>query len=180
MSWGPLKGGWGVTHPPLPMHLWGRGGWALVVIPPNGALGQHDTSRSVYVPVACPARTASGLCTWVRAMFTYHHIAKFVAPKIEALREAEGKLRVANAKLQSKEVELAKVEKDSAECQARLDAAKKKKQDLQDDAERTKKRMEAANGLIDALSGERDRWTVCRLRRRCARDRDGGATGDAG
>lgn len=64
-------------------------------------------------------------------MYTYHHIARFVAPKIEALREAEGKLRVANAKLHSKEEELAKVEADLQECQGRLNAAKKKKQDLQ-------------------------------------------------
>jgi len=102
----------------------------------------------------------AGLCTWVRAMHTYYHIARFVAPKIEALREAEGKLRVANGKLAEKEKELAKVEADLAECQARLDDAKRTKQDLQDDADRCKKRMDAANGLIEALSGERDRWTM--------------------
>ena len=73
----------------------------------------------------------AGLCTWVRAMHTYYHIARFVAPKIEALREAEGKLRIANAKLGEKEKELAKVEADLAECQGRLDAAKKTKQELQ-------------------------------------------------
>eukprot|EP01012_Entosiphon_sulcatum_P023110 TRINITY_DN280_c0_g1_i1.p1 TRINITY_DN280_c0_g1~~TRINITY_DN280_c0_g1_i1.p1 ORF type:complete len:2686 (+),score=823.42 TRINITY_DN280_c0_g1_i1:5663-13720(+) len=101
----------------------------------------------------------AGLCTWVRAMYTYHHIAKFVAPKIEKLRESEGKLRVANTKLAAKEEELRKVENDLQQCQERLDGAKRRKQDLQDDAERTKKRMEAANGLIDALSGERERWT---------------------
>lgn len=54
----------------------------------------------------------AGLCTWVRAMHTYYHIARFVAPKIEALREAEGKLRIANAKLGEKERELAKVGKE--------------------------------------------------------------------
>eukprot|EP00667_Euglena_gracilis_P000005 EG_transcript_5 len=102
----------------------------------------------------------AGLCTWVRAMHTYYHIARFVAPKIEALREAEGKLRIANAKLGEKERELAKVEADLGECQARLDGAKRTKQELQDDADRCKKRMDAANGLIEALSGERDRWTV--------------------
>jgi len=102
----------------------------------------------------------AGLCTWVRAMHTYYHIARFVAPKIEALREAEGKLRIANGKLAEKEKELNKVEADLAECQAKLDDAKKTKQDLQDDADRCKKRMDAANGLIEALSGERDRWTL--------------------
>eukprot|EP00906_Rhabdomonas_costata_P019390 RCo028330 len=110
------------------------------------------------------ARQASGNgagpCTWVRAMHTYHNIAKFVAPKIEALREAEGKLRVANAKLQAKVDELTHVEAELARCQSRLDAATTRKQDLAEDTERTKKRMGAANSLIEALSGERDRWTV--------------------
>eukprot|EP00998_Keelungia_sp_KM082_P000856 NODE_10_length_4254_cov_122.132542_g9_i0.p1 GENE.NODE_10_length_4254_cov_122.132542_g9_i0~~NODE_10_length_4254_cov_122.132542_g9_i0.p1 ORF type:complete len:1396 (+),score=542.74 NODE_10_length_4254_cov_122.132542_g9_i0:376-4188(+) len=109
------------------------------------------------------ARQASGnvagLCTWVRAMFTYHNIAKVVAPKIEALREAEGKLRVANARLQAKEDELAHVEAELARCQAKLDSAKMTKQKLHEKADRTKRRMTAANGLIDALSGERERWT---------------------
>jgi predicted nucleic acid-binding Zn-ribbon protein len=63
-------------------------------------------------------------------------MAKFVAPEIEALREAEGKLCVANAKLQTKEDELAKVEADLNRCQARLDGAEKREQDLQDDAKR--------------------------------------------
>jgi dynein heavy chain, axonemal len=90
----------------------------------------------------------AGLCTWVRAMHTYYHIARYVAPKSEALWEAEGELRVANGKLAGKEKELAKVGADLEECQARLDDAKRTKRDLQ------------ANGLIEALSGERDRWTM--------------------
>ena len=74
-------------------------------------------------------------------MYTYHHFAK-----IEAQREAEGKVRVTGAKLQNNEDELAKVEADLDQCQARLNGAKKRKQDLQDDAEETEKRMEAADG----------------------------------
>jgi dynein heavy chain, axonemal len=55
---------------------------------------------------------------------------------------------------------LAKVGADLGECQARLDGAKRTQRDLQDDDDRCKKRLDAANGLIEALSGERDRWTM--------------------
>ena len=81
---------------------------------------------------------------------------------IGELREAEGELRVANGRLAEKEKEMAKVGADLGECQARLDDAKRTKRDLQDDADRSRKRMDAANGLIEALSGERDRWTMQR------------------
>ena len=81
---------------------------------------------------------------------------------IGELREAEGELRVAHGKLAEKEGKLAKVGADLGECQARLDGAKRTQRDLQDDADRCKKRFDAANGLIEALSGERDRWTMQR------------------
>ena len=105
------------------------------------------------------AKDVAGMCVWVRAMYDYIGIAKFVQPKMEALREAEAELRVANRKLDEKETELQVVQGDRAKCQAKLDSAKGKKQALEDDASATKKRMDAANGLIDALSGERERWT---------------------
>ena len=106
------------------------------------------------------AKDVAGMCLWVRAMYDYIGIAKFVQPKMEALREAEAQLRIANRKLDEKEAELHLVQEDRAKCQAKLDAAKAKKQALEDDALTTKKRMDAANGLIDALSGERERWTT--------------------
>eukprot|EP01064_Diplonema_japonicum_P034643 TRINITY_DN7253_c0_g4_i1.p1 TRINITY_DN7253_c0_g4~~TRINITY_DN7253_c0_g4_i1.p1 ORF type:complete len:4646 (+),score=1368.52 TRINITY_DN7253_c0_g4_i1:87-14024(+) len=106
------------------------------------------------------AKDVAGMCMWVRAMYDYIGIAKFVQPKMETLREAEAQLRVANRKLDEKEAELSLVQEDRAKCQAKLDSAKSKKQALEDDALATKKRMDAANGLIDALSGERERWTT--------------------
>eukprot|EP00754_Rhynchopus_humris_P030089 Rhum_TRINITY_DN15257_c1_g1::Rhum_TRINITY_DN15257_c1_g1_i3::g.146501::m.146501/K10408/DNAH; dynein heavy chain, axonemal len=105
------------------------------------------------------AKDVAGMCMWVRAMYDYIGIAKFVQPKMETLRVAEAELRVANRKLEEKESELDIVQADRAKCQAKLDGAKAKKQALEDDALATKKRMDAANGLIDALSGERERWT---------------------
>eukprot|EP01028_Stygiella_incarcerata_P006636 TRINITY_DN270_c0_g1_i1.p1 TRINITY_DN270_c0_g1~~TRINITY_DN270_c0_g1_i1.p1 ORF type:complete len:4523 (-),score=1222.92 TRINITY_DN270_c0_g1_i1:192-13760(-) len=108
------------------------------------------------------ARSASGnvagLCTWVSSMCLYHEVAKIVQPKIIALREAEAQLRVANARLKAKEDELAVVEEELNKIQQEFDSMMKKKQELQEDADRTRKRMTSANNLIQALSGERGRW----------------------
>jgi len=104
------------------------------------------------------SEAASGLCTWIRAMETYTVVAKDVKPKMARLRESESKLRVATAKLQAKQSELARVQNALDEVQRQLDDAKKKKQDLEDDAVTTRKFMEQANNLINALEGERVRW----------------------
>ena len=61
------------------------------------------------------AGAVAGLCNWVSAMVTYHNIAKFVAPKTDALLKAEKSLQVANKKL-------AAAMEDLAVCQGELDA----------------------------------------------------------
>lgn len=38
----------------------------------------------------------AGLCNWANAMCSYHNVAVVVEPKIQALREAEAELKVAN------------------------------------------------------------------------------------
>ena len=43
--------------------------------------------------------------------------------------------------------------------QAEFDAAMRQKQQLEDDAAATKKKMEGANALLGALAGEETRWT---------------------
>ncbi|CCW70907.1 unnamed protein product [Phytomonas sp. Hart1] len=101
----------------------------------------------------------AGLCTWVSSMYKYINIAKIVAPKKEALRIATIKLRGANKKKEEQEQELARVTAEVREFNAQLMTENSKKKALEDDAMRTKQRMDSANGLIDALSGERERWT---------------------
>ncbi|CAD2217242.1 hypothetical protein AGDE_15024 [Angomonas deanei] len=101
----------------------------------------------------------AGLCTWVSSMYKYINIAKIVAPKKEALRIATIKLRAANKKKEEQEQELAKVTEEVDAYNKQLSDENAKKQALEDDANQTKQRMDSANGLIDALSGERERWT---------------------
>jgi len=54
---------------------------------------------------------------------------------------------------------LARVSAEVAKFNEQFNAENAKKMALEEDAMNTKKRMESANNLIDALSGERERWT---------------------
>eukprot|EP00327_Prymnesium_parvum_P015479 CAMPEP_0113272674 /NCGR_PEP_ID=MMETSP0008_2-20120614/23450_1 /TAXON_ID=97485 /ORGANISM="Prymnesium parvum" /LENGTH=4484 /DNA_ID=CAMNT_0000122153 /DNA_START=48 /DNA_END=13502 /DNA_ORIENTATION=+ /assembly_acc=CAM_ASM_000153 len=104
------------------------------------------------------AGALAGLCTWSRAMALYVDIAKVVKPKMEALKLAEGKLKSANAKLAKAQAELDAVQAELDAMQQQFDEALANKQRLQDDADATQKRMDAANRLIGGLAGERKRW----------------------
>jgi hypothetical protein len=77
------------------------------------------------------AGNVAGLCDWVKAMCTYHNIAKFVAPKTDALRKAEQSLLVANKKLSIAMDDLTECQRELDAMQAKFDAAKAEKQRLQ-------------------------------------------------
>ncbi|KAL0250960.1 hypothetical protein GEMRC1_000174 [Eukaryota sp. GEM-RC1] len=102
----------------------------------------------------------AGLCSWIRAMTVYHSVAKYVAPKIEAVQRAEKELESANRELQVAEDELSQKQKVLDEMQAKYDEAVSQKKAVQEDAELTERRMDSANKLINGLSGERERWTI--------------------
>jgi len=102
----------------------------------------------------------SGLCDWCRAMVSYYFIAKFVAPKIEALKVAEAQLSVANASLKLAEDELNEKEAELKGLNDEFDAAMSEKQKTQDEADITVAKMSAANQLINGLGGEKVRWTA--------------------
>ena len=93
------------------------------------------------------------------AMVEFHEIFVQVEPKKARLREAESKLRGAMRELNDAQKELDAKQAELDKMQAQFDEAMREKQRLQDDAELTKKRLEAAEALINGLAGERDRWT---------------------
>jgi len=66
---------------------------------------------------------AAGMCAWVRAMDVYERVAKVVAPKKAALKEAQAELDEKMADLREKEASLKQVEDDLGELQAKLEAA---------------------------------------------------------
>ncbi|KAL9651368.1 hypothetical protein ABK040_001318 [Willaertia magna] len=101
---------------------------------------------------------ASALCTWVVAMAEYHEAEKVVRPKMEALREAEEKLMLSTMQLNKKLEELQKIEAEYQEKQRIYDEEMRKKDELEQDAERTRRFMEQATNLIFSLQDESDRW----------------------
>lgn len=83
---------------------------------------------------------------------------EFVSPKAN-LAIQEGKLNIANTELNKAQATLDEKQRELDEVQAKFDAAMKEKQDLLDDAESCKRKMEAASALIGGLGGEKVRWT---------------------
>ncbi len=102
----------------------------------------------------------AGLCSWCRAMATYQVIAQEVEPLKAKVRAMEAQFAVAMKDLAVAQAELDEKQAQLDELTARYDAAMSEKQRLQDDADLTRKRMTAANALINGLSGERTRWTA--------------------
>jgi dynein heavy chain len=102
----------------------------------------------------------AGLCSWVRSMSVYYVVARDIAPKIAALQVAESKMKSANSKLQKAKEELQVKADKVAAMRFEFDAAMAEKQNIEDEADRTRRRLETADALILGLSDERQRWTT--------------------
>ncbi|KAM6954364.1 dynein axonemal heavy chain 8-like [Aplochiton taeniatus] len=101
----------------------------------------------------------AGLLSWTSAMATFFGINKEVLPLKANLVIQEGRLTLANAELANAQSQLDEKQAELDKVQAKFDAAMKEKQDLINDAETCRKKMQAASTLIDGLSGEKVRWT---------------------
>ncbi|XP_075954128.1 dynein axonemal heavy chain 8-like [Anarhichas minor] len=100
----------------------------------------------------------AGLIAWTRAMATFFGINKEVLP-LKAKLVIQGRLLiVANNELGAAEAQLAEKQAEFDKVKAKCDAAMKEKQDLLDDAETCRNKMQAASALIDGLSEEKVRW----------------------
>ncbi len=102
----------------------------------------------------------AGLCSWTQAMAAFFSVNKEVLPLKANLVIQEGKFQIAQGELNIANAQLAEKEKEVAEVRAMYEAAMRKKQALQDDAETCKRKMTAASALIEGLSGEKVRWTA--------------------
>ena len=105
------------------------------------------------------SKAAEGLCLWCRAMADYHEASKIVKPKLEALRVAEARLQDAERELFKAESRLKACQEVLGNLQRDFDAQLATKRKIEENAMRTRKRMEQATSLIDGLAGERVRWT---------------------
>ena len=102
---------------------------------------------------------AEGLCTWVRAMTSYHEASKVVKPKLEALSLAQAQMDAANKALGAAESRLDACRARLKELQDMFEAQMAEKRRIEDGALMLQRKMHQASQLINGLAGERARWT---------------------
>ncbi|XP_076801600.1 dynein axonemal heavy chain 8-like [Clavelina lepadiformis] len=101
----------------------------------------------------------AGLLSWTEAMAYFYGINREVLPLKANLVVQERRLGAAMADLADAQKILDEKQAELDAVQATYDAAMKSKQDLIDDAEACKQKMNNAKTLINGLGGEKIRWT---------------------
>ena len=101
---------------------------------------------------------AAGLCDWVVNVCTYHDIYLDVAPKRQMLEGAQSELAAANAKLTTVREKVAVLEERKRLLQDQLVQATEEKNGLIETADRTAKRLNLAERLVNGLKDENERW----------------------
>lgn len=91
-------------------------------------------------------------------IYVFGSVAKVVAPKREALHEAEEQLSVAMTDLEKKRTSLEEVQDKLEKLERKLETNKNKKLDLENQVEQCTKKLDRAEQLLGGLGGERDRW----------------------
>ncbi|OEH76364.1 dynein gamma flagellar outer [Cyclospora cayetanensis] len=109
------------------------------------------------------SNAAEGLCKWVGAMVMYHEAAKIVKPKMDYLTVQTARVHTALRQLSEAEDELRKAQAMLDEINRQFQEALASKQELEQRAQATKRRMEQANKLINGLAGEKARWTMVQI-----------------
>ena len=95
-------------------------------------------------------------------------VAKIVAPKKIALKEAEGSLAIAMADLNKKRASLKEVQDKLAKLQSKLDSNKAKKVDLENQVDLCSKKLDRAEQLIGGLGGACTGWRLKCVNNSCA------------
>ena len=109
--------------------------------------------------IAKASSAAEGLCKWVLAMEGYDRVAKVVAPKKAALKQAEEELAVAMEVLEGKRASLKVIVDELDGLKAKLQECADKAADLQAQATLCEVKLGRAEELISGLGGEKTRWT---------------------
>ncbi|KAK3858557.1 hypothetical protein Pcinc_035261, partial [Petrolisthes cinctipes] len=108
--------------------------------------------------VAKASSAAEGLCKWVRAMSSYHAIAKIVAPKRERLAEAEAEVAELMSVVEEKRGQLRELEEKLEMLQKRFSLSCREKENLEAEQKLCSLKLHRAKKLISGLGGEQTRW----------------------
>lgn len=104
------------------------------------------------------SNAAMSLCSWVRAVETYHKVLLEVKPKREALASAEAQLEDTLQKLAAKKEQLRALNEKIQGLMTSFEAAMAKKLDLENQVTVCEMQSDRAKKLIGGLSGEKQRW----------------------
>ena len=119
------------------------------------ALPELEPSRIRTTNVA-----AMGLCAWIRALEAYHRISREIAPKQQALAEADELLAIMQRDLDEKRAALNKVLDEISRLEKTKADADMEMQQTEDRLDQCVARLERATKLINGLKGEKGRWTA--------------------
>lgn len=116
--------------------------------------------REVFTgPVAKKSSAAlEGMCVWAAAMSDYHKQSKIVKPKLRLLSIKMGELKEAEDNLAAAENELKEVTELKERLRKKFDSQMAEKNALQERAQKTRKKMDQANRLINSLGDNKERW----------------------
>ena len=101
---------------------------------------------------------AKGMCLWVRAMETYGHVAKEVAPKREKLKQATQAVEKKQKQLKQAQAQLAEVLAKVQALKDTYDESTSQKEKLQTESDELEAKLIRAEKLVNGLAGERTRW----------------------
>ncbi|XP_076467072.1 dynein axonemal heavy chain 1-like isoform X2 [Babylonia areolata] len=108
--------------------------------------------------IAKVSKACTSICQWVRAMHKYHFVAKGVAPKRAALKQAQEDLAETQRILDAAKARLQEVEEGIATLQAKYDDCMRKKEELENKCTECEARLIRADKLIGGLADEKERW----------------------
>lgn len=101
----------------------------------------------------------AGLLSWTVAMTKFFDINKEVVPLKDNLIVQEKRLKIAMIDLNEAQEKLDEKQRELNAALEQYNAAMTEKQQLMDDAETCRRKMETASALINGLADEKERWT---------------------
>ncbi|XP_076809994.1 dynein axonemal heavy chain 6-like [Clavelina lepadiformis] len=114
---------------------------------------EFKPERVQEVSVACKS-----MCMWVLALQHYNDVQRMVEPKQRRVKEAREALEVAQENLKQKQASLTKIEDHLIQLSAKYDESVVQREALKERQVLTRKRLERAAVLINALADEEGRW----------------------
>jgi len=104
------------------------------------------------------SKAIQAICKWLFAVFEYHEKSQIVRPKRIKLAQEEANLAIAMDKLEKSREELRIIKEKLAMLNENSQKQMAVKDELEQQAMKTKKKINTAEALINSLSGERSRW----------------------